>query len=320
MPQSLEALVERARDALGAEAQPIGGGAGEVARFTLFHGANSICSQKVRAVLEHHRIPCTGYTLNMFRGQTYLPDYVRLRMLGCEQSGMALVSVHTGSTSTSVGGCDGAVVPTLVDWGTGGVIVDSKRICLYLDEQVSEAAKLRPAALANAVDEELAIVDNLPNYQMLMGRKPGASEGADTKDGHGSQFSMKKVVWCDQYLKEAAGDDTLVQAYTAKRSKELSAANGLFSAEAMAAAYAKAESALKLFNDKLRSRATPWLFGDAVTMADIFWGIELLRMKNMGVATFWEGGRLPQVAAFSTATEALLPIRTAILEWPEAMF
>ena len=40
MPQSLNALVERARDALGTEAQPIGSETGEAGRFTLFHAAN----------------------------------------------------------------------------------------------------------------------------------------------------------------------------------------------------------------------------------------------------------------------------------------
>ncbi len=318
MPDALDLLVERARAALGADAEPIGG-TDPAPRFTLFHGANSICSQKVRAVLEHHRLACTGHTLNMFRGQTYLPEYVRLRMVGCDEAGLALVSLHTGSTATSAGGCDGAVVPTLVDWQARRVIVDSLRICLYLDAQMPDAARLRPDALAAPIDAQLAIVDHLPNYQMLMGRQPGGNENDDTRDRRGSHFSMNKVAWCDQYLRAHADDPVLVRAYSAKRAKELSAATTLFSPEAMAAAYETAEAALNRLDAELRAGGT-WLFGDQPGMADIFWGIELLRMHNTGAASFWEAGRLPRVAAFAAATRTLPAIRTAILDWPGAMF
>ncbi len=320
MDQLLERVVAGAREALGSQSPLIGAAPGQAPRYELFHGANSICSQKVRTVLAQHAIAYASNTLNMFLGQTYLPGYVRLRMLGCEQYGGALVSHHSGSTSASAGGCDGAVVPTLVDWQIGDVVVDSKRICLTLDSQVADAERLRPANLAAAIDQELTIVDNLPNYQLLMGRTPTASESVSTKQSTGGSFSAKKVAWCDQYLQEHAGDETLVQAYTAKRAKELSAANELFSAEAMQAAYARAERALQSLEVKLAQRSTTWLYRDALTLADLFWGVELLRMKNMGVASVWEAGRLPEVARFSAATEALPAIRSAVVEWPGAMF
>ena len=320
MSQVLRTVVAGAREALGSKGQVLGHSAGTAPRYELFNGANSICSQKVRTVLAHHGLSYVSHTVNLFLGQTYLPGYVRLRMIGCGQFGGALVSHHSGSTSASAGGCDGAVVPTLVDWQTGDVVVDSKRICLHLDDQVADADKLRPAGFAAAIDDELAIVDNLPNYQLLMGRTPGASESIVTKDGVGGNFARKKVAWCDRYLSEHAGDEILAQAYTAKRAKELSAADELFSPEAMRAAYRRAEDALHAFEGKLERRGGDWLHGEAVTMADLFWGVELLRMKNMGVATFWEDGRLPHVAQFSIATESLPAIRTAIVDWPGAMF
>ncbi len=320
MDQALDSVVAGARDALGSKGELFGSARERTPRYELFHGANSICSQKVRCVLAHHGLPYVSHHVNLFLGQTYLPGYVRLRMIGCERFGGALVSHHSGSTSASAGGCDGAVVPTLVDWQTNDVVVDSKRICIYLDDQVAEGNKLRPARLAAAIDDELAIVDELPNYQMLMGRTVGGSEGAATKGNTQESFSQRKVAWCDRYLQEHAGDAALVQAYTAKRAKELSAANELFSPEAMQAAYARAEAALQTFERKLERRDGAWLYGEALTMADLFWGIELLRMRNVGVANFWEGGRLPQVAQFLAATEALPCIRTAILDWPGAMF
>ena len=326
MQPPLDIMVAELRDALGSEGQTLGAATPQPPRFELFHGANSICSQKVRSVLAHHAIPHVAHTVNMFTGQTYLPSYVRLRLLGCDRLAVPLASIHSGSTSVSAGGCDAAVVPTLVDWATNEVIVDSKRICLYLDGlglSFAEAglARLRPADLAAAIDAEIAIVDNLPNYQMLMGRPPGAAETPMTRNGAaGPKFSMSKVQRCDQYLAEFAGDAPLARAYAAKRAKELHAANQLFSAEAMTTAYAAADAACGTLDDKLRSRGSTWLFGEAVTMADLFWGVELLRMKNLGASTFWEGGRLPQVERLANAAESLPSIRTAVIDWPGALF
>ena len=320
MDQILAASVARAREALASCGDAIGGVTGPAPPLELFHAPNSICSQKVRCVLAHHGLAYISHPVNLFEGQSYLPDYVRLRMLGCESFGGALVAHHSGSTSASAGGCDGAVVPTLVDGRSDEVIVDSKRICLHLDALAPETDRLRPLELAVGIDAELAVVDNLPNYQMLMGRTPAASESEATASGVAGRFSQRKVAWCDLHLREHADEPALVAAYTAKRAKEASAAAALFSPEAMTSAYGRAEAALHDLQRKLERRNGSWLFGDVFTMADLFWGVELLRMKNTGVAVFWEGGRLAQVEAFSTATETLPSIRTAIIDWPGAMF
>lgn len=318
MAETLESLVAGARDALGNPGTLFGDG-GNQPPFELFNAANSICSQKVRSVLLHHGLPFLNHDINMFTGQTYLPGYVRLRMRGCERFGGALVSRHTGSTSAQAG-CDGVVVPTLVDWRTGEVLVDSKRICLFLDTQVSEERRLRPDHLSGEIDAELAIVDELPNYQLLMGRSTGSSEAIETRENKGGRFSERKVALCDHYLRECADDPQLVRAYIAKRAKELSAVNALFSADAMRAAYSRAEAALGDLERKLERSAGCWLLGDRLTMADLFWGIELLRMQNVGVSAYWEDGRLPHVARLLENAGRLQAIRTAIIEWPGAMY
>ena len=307
MNDMLVSRVAAARHALGNVGNLQGAATGEEPRFELFHAASSICSQKVRAVLAFHALPYREHGLNIFAGQTYLPGYVRLRMLGCARYGGALVSHHNGSTSASAGGCDGAVVPTLIDWQTGEVIVDSKRICLYLDEQVAPECRLRPGRLAAAIDADLQIVDALPNYQMLMGRTVRGSESAATSQQTGGAFSQRKVAWCDRYLHDHADDPALVAAYTAKRAKELSAAEELFSPEAMRAAYDKAAAALVGLERKLAEGGTPWLYGDRPTMADLFWGIELLRMENVGTAHFL--GRRATAARRAPAGRRTRPAR-----------
>jgi len=321
MDQDLIATVAGARQALGNAGEPKGAQAGETPRYELFHAANSICSQKVRVVLAHHAMPYVSHGLNLAIGQTYLPGYVRLRMLGCEHYGGALVSHHTGSTSAASHGCDGLVVPTLVDWGTGEVIVDSHRICRHLDAQVPAENRLRPEPLAASIDDDLAVIDNMANYQMLMGRtvtSPGPS--AVTLKDVGGAFSRRKVAWCTQYLEEYGDDPVLAAAYTAKRAKELSAADELFSSQAMQTAYDRAEAGLVTLERKLEGRGTRWLYHDRLNLADLFWGVQLSRMKNVGVARFWQAGRLPEVERFSNATEAIPAIRTAVIDWPGAMF
>ncbi len=321
MDQDFISTVAGAREALGKSGEPQKFGASEAPRYELFHAASSICSQKVRVVLAQHALPYVSHDMNMFVGQTYLPGYVRLRMLGCEHYGGALVSHHTGSTSAAAHGCDGAVVPTLVDWATGEVVVDSHRICLHLDTQVAEAQRLRPERLATLIDEDLDLIDHMPNYQMLMGRPDSGGPSTSTllKD-KGGAFSRRKVAWCDQYLEEYGDDPALAAAYTAKRAKELSAADELFSAEAMRSAYERAEAGLVALERKLEGRGARWLYQDRPTLADLFWGVELSRMKNVGVAHVWEAGRLPAVERFSQVTEELPAIRTAVSDWPGALF
>jgi 2,5-dichlorohydroquinone reductive dechlorinase len=294
---------------------------GEIPRFALYHAANSICSQKVRVVLAQLQLSYLSHMLNIFAGETYLPSYVRLRLIGCEHGGFPLVAAHTGSTSTSAGGCDPAVVPTLVDRQADEVIVDSKQICLYLDSLVPVSRRLRPISMQMAIDAELDIVDNLPNYQMLVGQPIGTDTRPEKlKVNNGVSFSMSKVKRCDQYLVEFAGDQALVRAYQAKRSKELIAAERLFSEKAMENAYSQARGACAALNNKLETSQSTWLTGSAVTLADLFWAVELLRMKNLGAAYIWEQNRLPAVQRFVAAAEAIESVRTAVLEWPGSQF
>ncbi|MBL0421555.1 glutathione S-transferase family protein [Ramlibacter sp. AW1] len=318
---SLESLVADARNALGTPADRIGPRTDAAPRFELFNGPNSICSQKVRAVLAQHQIPYLSHSMDMFAGQTYLPPYVRLRMHGCDSLGGPLMEVHTGSTSVSHGGCDPAVVPTLVDWQTRQVIVDSKRICLYLDAEIEPSRQLRPRHLEDLIDAQLGIVDNLPNYQMLGGKPPGIDTRPASQHGKtGIELARGKVARCERYLAEYPDDPTMVRAYSAKRAKELTAAERLFGVDAMRAAYDKAESACADLEQLLRGRSTEWLLDDRFTMADLYWAIELLRMQNLGAQSFWTNGKRPAVASFAERVRSLPPLRSAILDWPGANF
>ena len=319
MAVAVDDLIEDLCETLG-DAGEIVGALAEP-RFDLFHAANSICSHKVRVVLAQLGTAYRSHVLNIFAGQTFLPGHVRLRLIGCARGGLALVQAHTGSTAASTGGCDPAVVPTLIDRQTGEVIVDSKAICRYLDAQAAEPDRLCPGAFRAAIEAQLDVVDNLPNYQMLVGKPAGADPRPRALQANaGVDFSMSKVARCDRYIAQFAGDQALVQAYGAKRSKELMAVQTLFSQDAVTGAYAKADDACSQLERRLQVKSGAWLFGDAVTMADLFWAVELLRMKNLGAQHLWEGGRRPAVEAFVGAAERLPSIQSAVLTWPGALF
>lgn len=325
MTIDLEKAVSNARTQLSTPSELINGaGSGlrdeRQPRFELFHAPNSICSQKVRAVLAHHDMAYVSSSMSIIAGETYLPDYVRLRMLACDLEGLPLASLHSGSTAVTTGGCDPAVVPTLVDWAAGTVVIDSKRICIYLDDLSDDSPKLRPSALKEAIDEELSLVDGLPNYQMLVGQAPDADRhGSSPRAGTGVRFAMGKVERCDRYLSEFPDDEALQRGYRAKRAKELNAAEQLFSPEAMRTAYDRAETACDLLEQTLAAHSSPWIFGSEWSMADIFWAIELLRMKNLGADKFWTQGLRPYVAAYVQRCESVPAIRSAVLEWPGAL-
>lgn len=65
---------------------------------------------------------------------------------------------------------------------------------------------------------------------------------------------------------------------------------------------------------KLAARQSPWLFGEEIAMADLFWGLELLRLKNLGPTMFWKDGKLPHVAHYVDAIETVPSINAAILD------
>ena len=152
------------------------------------------------------------------------------------------------------------------------MIVGSRRICIHLDAQMPVRSRLRPTTLAAAIDAQPAVVDDLPNHQMLMARAVGGSEAATARADGGASLSRKKVAWCSQYFSDHAGDAALVSAYTAERAKELSAAKNLFSVGSMPAAYARAQSALAQLDLQRAARRTRWLYADDPTRADLFWG------------------------------------------------
>ena len=88
----------------------------------------------------------------------------------------------------------------------------------------------------------------------------------------------------------------------------------------MRSVYERAEAECAGLEQRLHASSTHWLVAETVTMADLYWGIELLRMKNLGADLLWADGARPAVAAFAERAAAIPSIRCAVMSWPGALF
>jgi 2,5-dichlorohydroquinone reductive dechlorinase len=281
--------------------------AGAAPPIHLFHAPNSVCSQKVRTVLFEAGAPFVSHQLNVGKGDTYLPAYVKLRAEACLAHGFGFAADHHGSTSATDMGCDACVVPTVIDEATGQVLVDSLRICLALDQELGTG--LRPSWLGPDIDREIAIVDALPNYPLLAAKMHGVISGG------GNAFASAKVDRCNALIATHHDEPLLVAAYTAKRDKELAAHSRLFTPEALASAEQAMHHALASLAERLHP-SNEFLFGAQFTLADIFWAIELIRNRDIGFGAWADAHQ--NLRAYEDRLRARPSIQKAILEWPGA--
>ncbi len=281
----------------------------------LFHAANSICSQKIRAVLAAMQQPYVSHQLDIFVGDTYNPDYVRLRAMACEAKGLPLADQHSGSTAVVSAGCDACVVPTVVDSITQEILIDSQRICLQLvDRNINFKNQLFPTDYQADILQELSIIDEFPNYQILAS-SIDKKMGTTTPSTNG--FAMTKVQRCSALIEDFADDPLLVRAYSAKRDKEQSAATNLFNKNAMSQARQHITHTLKNLNHRLQ-KPTAFLFTDSPTLADLFWGLELMRIDDLGMSNLWADIDSTPLRTYYQRLCALPCLDSAVTQWAGA--
>ena len=235
-------------------------------------------------------------------------------MTGGRAAGLRMVDDHPGSTSVTQTGFDACVVPTIYAEEAGDILVDSRRICIEIDRRNPTApGALMPADLRAAIEAELDIVDNLPNYQLL-----AVAIGKPTADAPDNAFAVSKVRRCDALLAEHGDDDLLVAGYSAKRKKEQAAADRLFDAAAMQCAADAIAAAFRDLDKRLAASDGPYLFGERITMADLFWAVEMIRIDDLGMSRHWADGALPAVERYYSRMSDHPAVRHALADWPGA--
>jgi 2,5-dichlorohydroquinone reductive dechlorinase len=268
----------------------------EQPQYELYHNVGSVCAQKVRCVLAELAVPYVSHDIPIVTEEwaTYRPDYVKLRIAGSR--GQDFVSGHTGSSSASQHGFDPTVVPTFIDRGTENIVIDSQRICRYIDSQIGQSS-LRPAALAAVIDEQTAIVDDIPNIALAFGTHPGVDPRPQNIRVHADGAMLRKIKALKKVREIYSSDETIVRAADAKMVKEQAAIDFLNDAHFMSGVLARTADCIATLEGTLDSETTDWLCSDSYTMADLFWGINLYRLKALGMGYLWDPEAYPHQGA-----------------------
>ena len=313
---------KRNRIVPGSDGQPI--------RFELYHAGLSICSQKVRAVLAEKQAGYVSHELVILNSkgiysdeltpaENYSSNYVRLRLHGAKKFGLELAAGYTGRSSVETEGFDACVVPTLLDRAKDTVVVDSKRICEYLDQELPDPIRLIPEdqAQAEAVLRQVAIVDQTPQPALLYGFHPDDDQRPEFIKAKMVDVYDLKIEALESLIAANSDDPELVQAYQSKIAKELSGKQVAHDAKFQNDVRAETRDILQGLEDQLAKNTGPWLVGSGFTLADLTWGINLYRLHWLGLSSLWKD--LPRVQGYASRLYRTPSLWNAVIRFPSPM-
>ena len=295
---------------------------GERPRFELYHFFMSMCSYKLRTVLDEKQLAYVSHDIDIFPPDimNYYPEYVRLRLKGGEAMTDGFVRGYTGRSSTETEGFDPCVVPTLVDHEAGQVLVNSKRMCMYLDAEVEGGTKLLPDEFEDQILRQLDIVDQTPHVAVLYGVHPDDDRRPAFVRRDMVGVHDRKIARLRENRALAGDDPVLISAYEHKIMKETAAKEFVRTEKDMRAAVQEFRDLIDRLEEDLAATGGKWLFGDRFTLADVFWAVSLFRVRWLGLGYIIDSGRgeprYPRVAAYCDRLLARPSVRRAVIEWP----
>lgn len=276
-------------------------------RFELFHAASSLCSQKVRTVLHEKALSYRSNDMlilstmgseGLIPAEHYSPAYIRLRLVAARELNREFVSGYSGRTSVETEGFDPCVVPLLVDYEAGRVIADSLRICIYLDGASRTPLQLVPDApdARAEVMRQVGIVDKIPNGALLYGFHPDADLRPDALKASMQTVYDYKVMVLERLMADNADEPELVAAYRAKIVKESGGKKVCHDAAFQRAARQKTGQLLSDLERDLAAGSFGCTNGHGFSLADVLWGVNLVRLNYLGLASMWDA--LPHVTGY----------------------
>ena len=317
-----KSLVRQAREQIEGDEKsrkvgpcPVGG-----PRFELFHSGPSLCSNKVRAVLAEKNIGYLSHDMNVVAAggmipENYRPSYVRMRMLGGSYTGLA--SGYSGRSSVTTEGLDPCVVPTLVDHEKERVIVDSSRICNYLDRESNTGTKLIPNYLADDIAAQIKLIDQAPHPAALYGVNPEGDRRPPEVRMLVDGIQERKILAINSIIAELDPNDPIIGAYQCKIAKETGSQNFVRDPENMREVYGELTAHVDALEAQLQKLDGEWAFGDDYTMADVLWTVSLFRMDSLGLAHAWDSGeQRPRVAEYTQRAIQRPSFQEAVVNWP----
>lgn len=293
----------------------------EKPRFELYHFALSVCSHKVRTVLDEKKMAYSSHDIDILPPgmQNYFPEYVRLRLRGGEDLAERMVDGYTGRSSTETEGFDPLVVPTLVDHDAERVLVNSKRMCLYLDE-VGTGTRLVPDDIRDEVIRQVDIVDRTPHPGALYGAHPDGKDARPDFIQEGMRgIHDRKIAEARMNMAQVGDDSLLISAYEHKILKESAAKQHVLTEDKMRGTLQEFKDIVETLETDLGKTGGEWIVGDRFTLADAFWAVSLFRMQWLGLGYLWttgEGARLPGVEAYTRRLYVRPSFQRAVVHWP----
>ena len=255
----------------------------------LFHYPKSLCSQKVRQLLDEKGVAWTSHVVQLPLEAQYEPAYVRINPR--------------------------CVVPTLVR--DGKVTTDSMNILRFADAALPGPALTPASASARAcVDRFLASADGLFLEVLTYGEIPGVRKPLLMRQAAKGTHA-EKLARLDAKLREHGDDPRLRAAYVAKRRLVEETSESMRDPAATAAIVEATAERIAEVADQLEAgpfTADGWLCGDAFSLADLEWGIVLYRLRWLGLAGRLWGSR-PVIERYAARLFARPAFKSAVLGW-----
>jgi len=328
--QEFSSLAKAAQDEWGSaeKSQLVAGEETGAPRFELYHAGLSLCSQKVRTVLaekvaSYHSnamVIASGkgiYSEEFSIAENYRPNYVRLRSYGAGEALMKnLATGHTMGSSVKTEGFDACVVPTLVDQQKKKVIVDSTRICAYLEQEVLSGTTLIPNGLEEDVNRQIAIIDSTPHLAILYGFYENDPRPEFLKPTMNGIYDVKRQA-LEMLIAQNQDDEQLVAIYQAKISKEMAGKELYKDIDYLNGKMRDFVSIIEKLDADLRQSDGQWIHGNVFTLSDAFWGVSLYRIHWLGHAHLWKN--FPKVKEYAHRLYARPSILTSVINFPSPM-
>jgi 2,5-dichlorohydroquinone reductive dechlorinase len=248
----------------------------------------------------------------MIPAENYHPGYVRLRLEGARQADLSFAGGYTGVASVTTQGLDPCAVPTLIDRETGAVVVDSMRICEYLDRATS-GGSLVPSKpeQADRMRVQLRAVDVTPHPGLLYGFHPDDDSRPEILRQLMVSVYDEKVEALRKLVDDNADDPVLIKAYEVKIAKESGGKSVSRNSSFQRALRSRTREILEAFENDLSLAGHPWICGPEVTLADLFWAVSLVRLRYLGLGRLWSD--LPEVAGFYRRVAAFDSVREEVI-------
>jgi glutathione S-transferase len=256
----------------------------------LYHFSMSLCSQKVRQVLEEAKVRWNSHVVLLSAYEQYEPDYVRINSR--------------------------CVVPTLVR--DGKVTTDSENILKFVAGSYPYGAPLLPKSAdeASSVNKFLNEADALFIEALTYGDLPGIKKPFFIeRSGRGSHEKKEKLL--TKLAKEHAGDDYLKAAYEGKLGIVQSTLESLHSKDQLVEIMGQSRIALEKIEHQLENghfKDGGWLCSETFSLADIEWGVVLYRLQWIGLSDYlW--GDSQHVANYASRLFSRPSFQSGVVDW-----